>query len=61
MKRFVLIVGVAFLAGCSREAKEDARKVIDYGTGKSQVETYQQLRKQIRSVTEEHEKQLKEE
>ena len=58
MKRILIGLLILILGGCSQKAQDAAQKAIDAGTGKSQVETYQQLQKQIRSVTEEHRKQF---
>ena len=50
-----------FMIGCSGKKGEDtAQKVIDYGTGKTQVDTYQQLKKQIKTINQERSKQFDE-
>ena len=51
-----------FLAtGCSNQKQEDAtQKVIDSATGKTQVDTYQQLQKQIKTIHQEETKQFDE-
>ena len=47
------------IIGCSGKKGEDTtQKVIDYGTGKAQVETYQELKKQIRAIHQEETKQF---
>jgi len=48
------------MAGCSKQAEEATQKVIDYGTGKTQVETYQQLKQQIKTLNEERSRQFEE-
>ena len=61
-RKIILCVFVmtAALSGCSRQAQEETQKVIDYGTGKKQVETYRQLQGQIRTIRREKAKQFEE-
>ena len=48
-----------FVIGCSGEKGEDkVQKIIERGTGKTQVDTYQNLKKQIRSIKREKDRQL---
>ncbi|MFH1857984.1 MAG: hypothetical protein ABH845_03675 [Candidatus Omnitrophota bacterium] len=49
-----------FLLGCSRQVEEATQKVIDEGTGKTQVETYQRLQRQVREMNRDREKQFDE-
>ena len=45
--------------GCSgKKEEETTQKLIDYGTGKTQVDTYQQLKKQIKTIKEDESKQF---
>lgn len=48
------------IAGCSKGAEETTQKVIDYGTGKTQVETYQNLRREIKAINEKNSQQFEE-
>ena len=62
MRKFVgLLLVVLLIAGCSSRGEEDAtQKVIDYGTGKKQVDSYQQLKTQIKTIRKEEERQFDE-
>jgi len=52
---------VLLVLGCSGEkGEDDVQEVIDYGTGKSQVDTYQRLRTQIKDIQQEREGQFEE-
>ena len=54
-RRFLVVsVAVFLMMGCSQDQENSVQKVIDYGTGKTQVETYQRLKQQIKTL--EHKK-----
>ena len=54
-------LALSLLIGCSSQKQEDAtQKVIDSATGKTQVDTYQQLQKQIKTIRQEETKQFDE-
>ena len=59
---FLLVwLTLLLLIGCSSQKQEDAtQKVIDSATGKTQVDTYQQLQKQIKTIHQEETKQFDE-
>ena len=61
MKKIISItVAVLCVTGCSKRGNEAVQKVIDHGTGKAQVDTYLQLKKQIKSMSQENAKRLDE-
>ena len=64
MRQQLLRACLAFLlimTGCSGKKGEDAtQKLIDYGTGKTQVETYQGVRRQLKSINEKKSQQFNE-
>ena len=52
----VCFIGLV-VGGCSQKGEENALKqTVDYGTGKTQVDTYQRLKGQIHAI---HEEQVK--
>ena len=54
-------LAILLMPGCAPEKKEDeVQKVIDYGTGKTPVEAYQQLQDQIKTINEERRQQFEE-
>ncbi len=59
MKILGIGVMVLMLAGCSK-VDEATQQTIDYGTGKTQVDASQRLRKQIKAINEETSRQSKE-
>ena len=60
MKRGAILFFVCMMIGCSQKTEEATQKVIDAGTGKSQIGTYQQLQKQIKTINKERSKQFDE-
>jgi len=47
-----------FLIGCSGKDKEDTlQKTVDTGTGKTQVDAYLKLKKQIKAIQQEQNKE----
>ena len=58
---FGLLLTLFLILGCSpKKTEESTQKVIDYTTGKTQVDTYQQLKKQIRTIHQEETRQFDE-
>ena len=60
MKILGIVLVMFIVVGCSKGAEETTQKVIDYGTGKAQVDAYQNLRKQIKTINEKNSQQLEE-
>lgn len=62
VRRKILGIGLVLfmIAGCSKQAEETTQKVIDYGTGKTQVDTYQRLKTQIKTINEKNSQQFEE-
>ena len=61
MKKIVSItVAVLCLMGCSKRGNEAVQRVINGGTGKTQVDTYMQLKRQIKAINQENAKRLDE-
>lgn len=58
----ILGIGLALfiVGGCSKGVEEAVQEGIDYGTGKTQVDAYQRLQKQIKTMNEERSQQFKE-
>lgn len=58
---FSTCLTLLLVTGCSNQKQEDStQKVIDSVTGKTQVDTYQQLQKQIKDVDQQKSKQFDE-
>ena len=43
-------LALLLVAGCSPQSKQEAHDALDYGTGKTQVDTYQSLKRQIHAI-----------
>ena len=58
---FLTCLTLLLVTGCSSQKQEDpTQKVIDSVTGKTQVDTYQQLQKQIKDIDQKKSKQFDE-
>jgi len=59
---FAVWLSVFLTLGCSQAKKADqaTQEVVDYGTGKTQVESYQGLQKQIKGIAKEEARQFDE-
>ncbi len=53
-----IVLMLFIVVGCSKGAEETTQKVIDYGTGKTQVDMYQRLKAQIKTMNEENAQQF---
>ncbi len=45
-----MLVMLLVIVGCSRQQQEEAGEVLDYSTGKTQVETYQRVKTQLKTI-----------